>query len=109
MIIDTGADQCTCGGDAWVPLNDTGEKIQCNGYYQGKDAVDGPILPIMSLLTCVETAGEEPILLLIHQACYIKDSNQTESLCMPYQCMDHGVKFDLIPNSQTKEDGTMGK
>ena len=27
IIIDTGADQCTCGGSAWIPVYDTGDKV----------------------------------------------------------------------------------
>ena len=30
LIIDTAADQCTCGGNAWIVLDKTGEEIRCN-------------------------------------------------------------------------------
>ena len=30
LIMDTGADQCTCGGPAWVVLDSTGEEVRCN-------------------------------------------------------------------------------
>jgi len=107
--MDTGADQSTCGGNAWIPLYDTGEKVRCNGYYQGDKTQEVPVVPIMSLVTCIEVANEEPFLILIHQACYIKDENQTESLCLPYQAMEHEVKFDLTPLGQLNESGTPGK
>ena len=109
LIMDTGADQSTCGGSAWIPIFDTGERVRCNGYYQGKDAKQGPIVPIMSLVTCIDNPNEEPVLLLIHQACYIKDDEQTESLCLPYQAMDHGVTFDLTPSAYSNELGDPGK
>ena len=32
LIMDTAADQCTCGGSAWIITNVTGEEIKCNGY-----------------------------------------------------------------------------
>ena len=107
--MDTGADQSTCGGDAWIPVFDTGEKVRCNGYYQGQDAKEGPIVPIMSLVTCIDLPNEEPILLLIHQACYIKDRGQTESLVLPYQAMEHGVTFDLTPIGYRNASSDLGK
>ena len=109
LIMDTGADQSTCGGKAWIQLFDTGEKVRCNGYYTGDKAQEGPIVPIMSLVTCIEVPGEEPVLLLIHQACYIEDEKQTESLCLPYQAMEHGVIFDLTPMGHMNESGSPGK
>ena len=51
LIMDTGADQYECGGSAWIPVHDTGDKVQCNGYYQGVGATEGPIVPIMSVVT----------------------------------------------------------
>ena len=59
LIMDTGADQCTCGGNAWIPVHDTGEKVQCNGYYQGATATKGPIVPVMPVVTCVDIPDEE--------------------------------------------------
>ena len=57
LIMDTGADQSTCGGKAWIPLFDTGEKVRCNGYYTGDKTQEGTIVPIMSLVTCIEVTG----------------------------------------------------
>ena len=58
LIMDTGAHQCTCGKSAWITVYDTGEKLQCNGYYQGVGAKDGPVVPIISVVTCVEIPGK---------------------------------------------------
>ena len=104
LIMDTGANQCTCGGSAWIPAHDTGDKVQCNGYYQGVGATEGPIVPILSVVMCAELQGEEPFLLLFHQPCYIKDRTHKDSLCFPYQCMGHGVDFDLNPLNHTNKD-----
>ena len=108
LIMDTGADQCTCGGSAWIPVYDTEEKVQCNRYYQGVGAKDGPVVPIMSVVTCVKIPGEEPFLMLFHQTCYINDDAQVESLCLPYQSMDHGVDIDTNPTSYTNKEGDQG-
>ena len=43
LIIDTAADQCTCGGSAWIVLDKTGEEIRCNGYLKGKNHFFGPV------------------------------------------------------------------
>ena len=65
--MDTAADQCTCGGPAWYVLNKNGENVKCNGYLKGQHKFDGPSLPLVSALTCVEIDNEEPILLLVNQ------------------------------------------
>ena len=109
LIVDTGADQTTCGGNVWIPLHDTGERVRCNGYYQGEGSQEGPIVPIMSVVTCVDSPGMEPLLLLFHQACYIDDASQTESLCLPYQSMEHGVSFDLTPLGHANDTGDPGR
>ena len=95
LIMDTAADQCTCGGSAWIVLHDTGKKAQCCGYLVGQK---GATLPIVSAITCVEAEGHDPCLFLMNQACYHGNEEQTESLCHPYQAMDHGVSFCLTPN-----------
>lgn len=57
----------------------------------------------------MEAKGEEPILLLFHQTCYIDEKEQHESLCHPYQCMDHGVNFDLTPLGHQDDQGNNGR
>ena len=109
LIIDTGADQSTVGGNAWIKVYDTGNKIKCNSFYQGKDSKEGPTVPVMLVITCMETPGEEPILLLFHQTCFIEDSAQYESFCLPFQCMDHGVTFDLMPKEHQNDLGQQGR
>jgi len=91
LIVDTAADQCTFGGPAWKILHDTGSKIQCNGYLKGDDYENGPLLPLVSAITVVEIKDEDPFLLLMNQACYYDYVGQNESVCHPYQAMDHGV------------------
>ena len=104
--MDTAADQCTCGGSAWIVLHDTGEKAICNGYLVGQK---GETLPIVSAVTCVEVKNNEPCLFLVNQACYHGNERQTESLCHPYQAMDHGVTFDLTPKEHQKDFGQQGR
>ena len=109
LIVDTAADQCTCGGPAWTVLHDTGDKIQCNGYLKGNGANEGPVLPLVSAITCVDVEGEDPYLFLLNQAWYYEHSEQNESLIHPYQAMDHGVKFCLTPKSRLTPEGEVGK
>ena len=97
FIIDTGADQCAIGGDAWEITEIYNDKVQCNGYLRGKHYVNGPILPIVSAITCAEFPDVEPVLLMVHHACYNEDVEQTESLLHPFQAMEHGVRFDTTP------------
>ena len=109
MIVDTAADQCTCGGPAWKILHDTGSKIQCNGYLKGDNYENGPLLPLVSAITVVEIKDEDPFLLLMNQACYYDYAEQNESLCHPYQAMDHGVTFCLTPTEKQTLEGRNGQ
>ena len=110
LIIDTGADQCTCGGNAWKVLHDTGEKVTCNNYIVTEKEQVPLTLPIVSAMTCIvpEDPNEEPILLIVHQACYHANPGQVESLCLPYQAEQHGVRFDLTPKHRLNGRGENG-
>ena len=107
LIVDSGADQCTVGGPAWVILHDTGNKIKCNGYLKGESKFEGPILPIVTAVTCVDINGES-FLLMMNQTCFYDDEAQNESLCHPFQAMEHGVTFCLTPKEKLTPDGNPG-
>ena len=107
--MDTAADQCTCGGTAWEILERTGEEVRCDGYIKGSNAMTGPILPIVSAATCVIPLDDEPFILIVHQACYHEDLSQNESLCLPYQAEQPGVKFDLTPRHRLNANGVNGR
>ena len=108
LIVDSAADQCTCGGPAWIVLEKTGQEVRCNGYLKGKDGFHGPILPIVNAVTCVDIPSQEPFLLIMNQSCYYNDEEQDESLCLPFQAMQHEVTFDLTPHTQRTIDGGKG-
>ena len=109
--MDTGADQCTCGGAAWTVLDHTGEQIRCDGYLKGQRTSIGPTLPVVSAVTCVipKDNDEEPFLILIYQACYYFDLEQTERICLPYQAEVHGVKFDLTRKERLNSNDQVGR
>ena len=109
LIVDTAADQSTCGGPAWTIINDTGTTLQCSGYMKDDNNSEGQNLPVVSAITCVEVDNEQPFLFLMHQACYYDHKDQNESLCHPYQSMEHGVKFCLTPKDTLTPDGNLGK
>ena len=106
--MDSGADQSAIGGNAWIVLNNTGDTVRCNGYLKGKHGVEGPILPIVSAVTCVELDGREPVLFILHHACYNEDVEQNESLLLPFQAMEHGVTFDTTPTNRIDAHGNKG-
>jgi len=107
--MDTAADQCTCGGPAWVVLSKTGQEVRCDGYIKGKSQMVGPILPIVSAATYVMPRDSEPFIMIVHQACYNSAKEQNESLCLPYQAEQHGVTFDLTPRHRLNSSGVNGK
>ena len=109
MIIDTAADQCTCGGSAWIVLENTGQEVRCDGYIRGKNGTPGPILPIVSAATCITPRDGDPFIAIVHQACYNSDEAQYESLCLPFQAEQHGVTFDLTPRHRLNASGENGK
>ena len=92
-------------------LDHTGEEIRCDGYLKGKSGSIGPTLSVASAVTCVipKDSNEEPFLLIVHQACYYPDLDQTESLCLPYQAEGHSVKFDLTPRYRLNANDNVGK
>ena len=48
---------------------------------------------------------EVPFLLILHQACWHDEIEQTGSLLLPFQEMEHGAKIDLTPIERiTTED-----
>ena len=109
LIIDTVADQSTCAGPAWTVLEDTGLTLRCTGYMGDNQGNNTHDLPVVSAITCVEMEGEQPILLLMHQACFYENQDQRESLCHPYQSMEHRIKFCLTPKDALTPDGSLGK
>ena len=109
LITDTAADQCTCGGPVWYVLNETGERVKCNGYMKGEFEYSGPSLPLVSAITCVELQDEPPFLLRVNQACYYDDQIQDKSLCLPFQAEQHGVTFNLTPRDRADTAGNLGK
>ena len=78
-------------------LEKTGQHVRCDGYIKGKNEMIGPLLPIVSAATCVVQNDGNVFILIMNQTCYHDDENQTESLCLPYQVEQHGVRFDLTP------------
>ena len=59
-------------------------------------------------VACVEVPGEEPILLMMNQACFYDCDDQHESLCHPYQAMQHGITFCLTPADTLTPEGENG-
>ena len=109
MIFDTGADQCSIGGPAWDIIHETGDQVKCNGCLKEENAQDGPVLPIVSGITCVRQEDGEDFLVIVHQALYYDDQNQNESLILPFQAEQHGVKFSLTPSNRLDTNDTLGK
>ena len=109
LIVDTAADQSTCGGPAWTVIEDTGTTLQCSGYLKGDQITEAQKLPVVSAITCVEPDEGQPFLFLMNQACYYDHEEQDESLCHPYQSMDHGIRFCLTPRDTLTSEGTLGK
>ena len=44
----------------------------------------------------------------MNQSCYYDEEEQDESLCLPFQEMQHGVSFDLTPNNRVTPNGDQG-
>ena len=54
--------------------------------------------PIVNAVTKVYPKDyEKPVILLQNNAALINDENEKESLCVPFACMAHGIKIDMVP------------
>ena len=90
-------------------LHDTGYKLQCNVYLKSDNENEGPTLPVVNAITCVEIDNEEPFLLLMNQFYYYDHDEQDESLCHRYQAIEHGVSFFLTPSNKLTPDCDVSK
>ena len=109
LVMDTAANQCTCRGNAWIITNTTRDQVCCIRYIQHYNKSNGHILPITSTATCVSLKGREPFIWMVHQAYYHKYESYTESLCLPYQAEQNGVRFRLAPREREDSIGILGQ
>ena len=104
MIIDTGGGLSpTITKTAWKILSRTERKIQFLGYQdQGKPKT----CPVVNAVTKAYPKDyQKPIILLHNNATLIDDDNEKESLCVPFACMAHGIKIDMVPNKYGGKGG----
>ena len=59
-------------------------------------------------MTCVNPPSGESFLLIVHQALYYDDDEQDESLCLPFQAEQHGVRFSLTPSDRLDANNHKG-
>ena len=56
-------------------------------YVKGKYGAEGPVLPIVLAITCAKFDGREPVLFILHHACYNDGVDQNKILPIPFQTM----------------------
>ena len=96
MVIDSGGGLSPAiTATAWNIISRTERKIQFLGY---QDQGDPKTCPVVNAVTKAHPRGyDKPIILLQNNATLINDDNEKESLCVPFACMEHGVKIDMVP------------
>lgn len=96
LILDSGGGQLpTITRRAWYIQAIHAEQSAITGY----QSQSGPLLcPIVNGITKAKINNrDQPVLLIMNYATLIDDTNEMESLCVPFAMIRHGVKIDLTP------------
>ena len=102
LIIDTGGGiQPTITQNAWKITHRYNTRISITGY-QSKNPPQE--CDVVNAVTKVQIPGrEEPVIFEVNYATLIEDTNEYESLIVPFEMMKHGIGIDMTP---TKYGGT---
>jgi hypothetical protein len=98
---DSGADSCSLGKHCH-PVSYTGRHVVLTGYDEkrsGKTPIITAYIKVMSQLNI-------PVILQIHEAAYVKDSNVT--LISEYQVRENGIAIDSVSKRHKTVNGTFG-
>jgi hypothetical protein len=98
----TGADSC-CLGKHCHPVSYTGRYAILVGY--NPDQTRSGKVPIITAYLKVMSQVDIPIVLQIHEAPYMKDSNVT--LISEYQAREHGIVIDSVSKRHKTANGTL--
>jgi hypothetical protein len=104
LIVDTGGGRnATVTSRAWKVLHRTSHRTAISGY---QDKAPPKVCPIVNAATKVKIPGREtPVIFILNYATLIDDEQETESLCVPFEMMRHGVIMDLTPGKFGGEGG----
>jgi hypothetical protein len=102
-ISDSGADSC-CLGKHCHPVSYTGRYAVLVGY--NPDQTRSGKVPIITAYLKVMSQVNIPIVLRVHEAPYMKDSNVT--LISEYQAREHGIVIDSVSKRHKTVNGTFG-
>ena len=104
LIIDTGGGITpTITANAWRITHRYNITMSMSGY-QSKAPPQECI--VVNAITKVKIPGrDEPMIFEVNYATLVQDENEFESLVVPFEMMQHGIKVDMTP---TKYGGTGG-
>jgi hypothetical protein len=104
LIMDSGGGRnATVTSKAWHVLHRTSHKTAMSGY---QDKAPPKVCPIVNAATKATILGREsPVIFIINYATLVEDSQERESLCVPFDMMRHGIKMDLTPRKFGGEGG----
>ena len=102
-ISDSGADSC-CLGKHCHPVAYTGRYAILVGY--NPDQTRSGKVPIITAYIKVMSQMDIPVILQVHEAPYMADSNVT--LTSEYQAREHGIVIDSVSKRHKTVHGTFG-
>ena len=102
-ISDSGADSC-CLGKHCHPVSYTGRSAVLVGY--NPDSTRSGKVPIITGYLKVMSQVGIPVILCVHEAPYLQDSEVT--LISEYQSREHGIAIDSVSQRHKTVDGTYG-
>ena len=96
LILDTGGGRLpTITRRAWFILDTHAKQSAISGYQNHGDPT---ICPIVNGIPKVHLSNRDvPILFIMNYATLIDGPDETESLCVPFAMMKHGVSLDITP------------
>ena len=103
LISDSGADSC-CLGKQCHPVSYTGRHAILVGY--NPEQTRSGKVPIVSAYIKVMSQMNIPIVLYVHEAPYMSDSDVT--LLSEYQIREHGIVIDSVSKRHKSVNGTFG-
>ncbi len=102
-ISDSGADSC-CLGKHCHPVSYTGRHAVLVGY--NPESTRSGKVPIITGYLKVMSSANVPIILCVHEAPYLADSEVT--LISEYQSREHGIAIDSVAQRHKTVGGTFG-
>ena len=96
LLMDSGGGRIpTITKRAWYITSTHSHQSSISGY---QSTSPPRLCPIVNAITKVQIPGRDlPVLFIMNYATLVDDPNESESLCVPFAMMAHGISIDITP------------